>query len=79
MAVIGTRLAIRAPAPPPTTTPPLIRASVIISSAPDVPSVSRVTPTARAMPIMPSVLPRRLVSGLDKPLSERMNRTPAAR
>ncbi len=57
MSVMATRLAINAPAPPPTMTPPAIRARVTGSSAPVVPSVNRVTPMARAMPIMPKVLP----------------------
>ena len=34
---------------------------------------------AIAMPIMPKRLPCREVAGLDKPLSARMKRTPAAR
>jgi len=53
MEVIGTRLAITAPATPPTATPPAIIARVTKSSAPCPHSVARVTPTARAMPIMP--------------------------
>ena len=39
-------------------------------------SVASVTTIASAMPIMPSMLPRRLVTGLDSPRSVRMKRTP---
>ena len=35
--------------------------------------------TAMVMPIMPSMLPRRELSGLDRPRSARMNSTPEAR
>lgn len=79
MEVMGTRRAITAPSPPPTTTPPAISASVRPSSAWVPHRVSRVTPMASPMPTMPKVLPRRLVSGLDSPRRDRMNRTPAAR
>src|SRR5262249_41331767 len=56
---------------PPTTSP---QASGLAGGCE--PSVVR---TAIAMPIMPSRLPRRLESGLDRPRSARMNRTPATR
>src|SRR6516162_5730433 len=41
--------------------------------------LARVVATAIAMPAMPSRLPRRLEAGLDRPRSDRMNRTPATR
>jgi len=82
--VIGTRRAITAPTVPPIATPPTIRPMVIGSRAiwpllSGRARVSTVTPTAMAMPIMPSWLPRRLVTGLDSPRRARMNRTPEIR
>jgi hypothetical protein len=41
--------------------------------------VKSVVPTAIAMPSIPVKLPRRLLSGLDSPLSARMKQTPAIR
>jgi hypothetical protein len=38
-----------------------------------------VVATAMNMPIMPARLPRRLLSGLDSPLSARMKQTPETR
>ena len=68
--VISTRLAITAPIPPPTTSPPktyikpLVRevfASLLMSPT--------VVKTAIAIPIIPNKLPRIEVVGCDKPLS----------
>ena len=42
-------------------------------------SMKSVTRTAMPMPIMPSLFPRRLVSGCDKPLSARMKQILAPR
>ena len=77
MAVMCTRRAITAPTVPPMATPPTISPSVSASSAWVAASVPKVTAMAMAMPIMPSWLPRRLVTGLERPLSARMKRTPA--
>jgi hypothetical protein len=79
MAVIATRRAITAPTVPPIATPARIRPTVTGSSAPWPNRVIRVTPTAMAMPSMPIWLPRRLVTGLDRPRSARMKRTPETR
>ena len=79
MAVMATRRAITAPTPPPMATPPAMRARVMPSSTPSLNRVVSTVPTAMAMPIMPMVLPRRLVSGLDSPRRARMNSTPEAR
>ena len=79
MAVMAMRRAISAPTLPPTSTPAAIMPTVTGSSRPWLHRLVRVTATAMAMPIMPRVLPRRLVTGLDRPLSARMNRTPEAR
>ena len=79
MEVMATRRAITAPMVPPTATPATIRPSVRASSTPDDKRMARVVPTAMTMPTMPSVLPRRLVSGLERPRSARMNSTPQTR
>ena len=79
MAVISTRRAITAPIVPPTATPPRIRPMVTVSSAPWLNRVASAVPTAMAMPIMPIWLPRRLVTGLDRPRRARMKRTPEIR
>ncbi len=63
--------------PPPMPKPAMIRIQVSQESgSPIWPSV---VSTAIAMPIMPSMLPRRELTGLDSPRSARMNSTPAAR
>ncbi len=74
--VIGTRRAITAPMPPPSTMPPTTKAQAIGLAGGCAPSV---VSTAMVMPIMPSRLPRRLESGLDSPRSAWMKRTPATR
>ncbi len=74
--VIGTRRAITAPMPPPSAMPPATSAHDTVSVGGCEPSV---VSTAMVMPIMPNWLPRRLESGLDRPRSARMNRTPATR
>ena len=74
--VIGTRRAITAPMPPPMAMPPITSPQATGSAGGCEPSV---VSTAMAMPIMPNRLPRRLESGLDRPRSARMNRTPATR
>ena len=79
MEVMATRRAITAPTPPPMATPPAISASVIPSSAPWAARVARAVATAMPIPIMPSWLPRRLVTGDDSPRSVRMNSTPETR
>ena len=62
--------------PPPISKPPTISAQVSSERSPIWPSV---VSTAMAMPIMPSRLPRRELSGLDSPRSARMNSTPEVR
>ena len=74
--VIGTRRAITAPMPPPSPSPATTR---IQAPAPAGGCAASVVAIAIAMPTMPSMLPRRLDSGLDSPRSARMNRTPATR
>src|SRR5487761_1949636 len=74
--VIGTRRAITAPIEPPMATPS-------ITSSQPVPSAggweASVVATAIAIPIMPKKLPCRDDAGLDRPRSDKMNRTPATR
>ncbi len=79
MAVMAIRRAMKAPAEPPISTPARIMPTVTPSSAWRDQRFSTVTVTAMAMPIMPSALPRRLVSGFDSPRSAWMNRTPEIR
>ena len=74
--VIGTRRAITAPMPPPMAMPPATSAQ---ESGLAGGCAASVVSTAMVMPIMPSRLPRRLVSGLDRPRSAWMKRTPATR
>ena len=74
--VIGTRRAIIAPAPPPSATPTTTSTQ---AAKPTGGCAASVVATATAMPIMPNKLPRRLVSGFDRPRSARMKRTPATR
>ena len=74
--VIGTRRAITAPMPPPSPSPATTR---IQAPAPAGGCAASVVPTAITMPAMPSMLPRRLDSGLDSPRSAWMKRTPATR
>jgi len=74
--VIGTRRAITAPRPPPMAMPPITSAHDTASDGGCAPSV---VSTAMIMPIMPRRLPRRLVSGDDRPRSAWMNSTPATR
>ena len=73
IAVISIRRAITKPIDPP------IAIAMRISQMLAISWVTRVVTTAIAMPIMPKRLPARLLSGLDKPRSARMKRTPAAR
>ena len=79
MEVMATRRAITAPITPPTPTPARIRPMVRPSSLSWLKRVKRVTPTARAMPIMPLRLPAWLVTGLERPRKARMKRTPETR
>ncbi len=79
MAVMAMRRAVIAPTVPPTSTPARIIPMVAPSSDPWPQIVRMVTATAMAMPVMPSMLPRRLVTGLDRPRNARMNRTPETR
>ena len=74
--VIGTRRAITAPILPPTAIPPITRPQATGSPGGCEPSV---VSTAIVIPIMPNRLPRWLESGLDRPRSARMKRTPATR
>ena len=74
--VIGTRRAITAPMPPPSAMPTITSTQALKPAGGCAASVVRI---AIAMPIMPSVLPRRLVSGLDRPRSAMMNKAPATR
>ncbi len=74
--VIGTRRATTAPAPPPSAMPTITSTQALNEAGGCEASVVTI---AIAMPIMPSRLPRRLVSGLDRPRSARMKRTPATR
>ena len=76
IAVIGTRRAITAPVPPPIAMPAITSAQAPTSAGGCEASVVTI---AIAIPIMPNRLPWRLVSGLDKPRSARMKRTPATR
>ena len=71
--------AITPPMLPPTSTPAPIRPTVTVSNSSAFHKVARVTATAMAIPAMPIWLPRRLVTGLESPLSARMNSTPHAR
>ena len=74
--VIGTRRAITAPMPPPSTSPAITR---IQAPVPPGRCEASVVPIAITMPAMPNMLPRRLDSGLESPRSARMNSTPATR
>ena len=74
--VIGTRRAITAPAPPPMPMPTITSTQALNDAGG---CDASVVTMAMAMPIMPSKLPRRLVSGLDRPRNARMNKTPAMR
>ena len=74
--VIGTRRAITAPMPPPSAMPATTRTQAVGLAGGCAASVVTI---AIAMPIMPNRLPRRLVSGLDRPRSAMMNRAPAIR
>ena len=79
MEVMATLRAIMAPMPPPTTTPARIRPMVRGSSRFWLHRVTRVVPTAMAMPIMPLRLPAWLVAGLESPRRARMKSTPETR
>src|SRR5215210_3551628 len=74
--VIGTLRAMTAPMEPPIATPR-------ITSTQPTPSAggwaASVVTTAIPMPIMPKKLPCRDDAGLDRPLRDKMNRTPATR
>ena len=71
-AVLVAAGALYAPAAKPTTTN-------VQAPKPDGGCEASVVAIAIAMPIMPNRLPRRLVSGFDRPRSARMKRTPATR
>ena len=71
MAVICTLRATTAPMAPPSAMPPIIITQFLVSVS--------VTDTAIAMPIMPNRLPRREVSGDDRPFNARMKKTEATR
>src|SRR3954453_19894024 len=73
MAVIWILRAVTSPMPPPITIAPMISGSDATSC------VANVVTTAIVIPIMAVRLPRRLLSGLERPLSARMKQTPAAR
>src|SRR3981081_1198253 len=74
--VIGTRRAITAPALPPIATPRITNSQPMPSAGG---CAAAVVDIAIPMPIMPKKLPWRDDAGLDKPRSDRMNRTPATR
>src|SRR4029077_7308692 len=74
--VIGTRRATNAPMLPPMATPRITSSQARPSAGGWLASG---VATAIAMPAMPSRLPRRLEAGLDRPRSDKMNRTPATR
>src|SRR6266436_7765240 len=74
--VIGTRRAMTAPIEPPMATPRTTSSQPMASAGG---CAASVVPTAIAMPIMPKKLPCRDDAGLDRPRSDRMNRTPATR
>src|SRR5882724_8765966 len=74
--VIGTRRAITAPMPPPSTRPEITR---IQEPMPCGGWPASVVTMASAMTMMPNMLPRRLDSGFESPRSAMMNRTPATR
>ena len=76
IAVIGTRRAITAPMPPPSTRPATTSTQALVPCGGCEASVVTI---AIAMPTMPNMLPRRLDSGLERPRSARMNSTPATR
>jgi hypothetical protein len=69
--VISTRLATTHP-----TTPPTTSAAMAMSTRPLIHSV---VTTAIDMPVMPNRLPRRAVSGCERPFRARMKKTLAAR
>jgi len=73
--VMAMRRAVTAPTPPPMARPATIRMMPFVEG---VASASVVT-MAIAMPIMPYMLPWRLVVGCDRPRSARMNRMPETR
>ena len=73
--VIGMRRAVTAP-----TLPPIARPSTISQKPPKLGVASAsVVRMAMPMPIMPNMLPCRLVVGCDRPRSARMNRMPETR
>src|ERR1700720_3654414 len=74
--VIGTRRAITAPIEPPMATPSTTSNQPMPSAGG---CAASVVATAMPMPIMPKKLPCRDDAGLDRPRSDRMNRTPATR
>src|ERR1700676_5193657 len=74
--VIGTRRAITAPIEPPIATPSTTNNQPMPSAGG---CAASVVATAIPMPIMPKKLPCRDEAGLDKPRSDKMNRTPATR
>ncbi len=80
--VISTRLARKAPMPPPTTTPPATSQKprpAPCDSAFSLTIKAIVVTTAIAMPAMPKALPRRAEDGCDKPLSAWIKHTEAIR
>jgi hypothetical protein len=73
IAVIWILRAVTRPIPPPTTIAPMISAMDAIGC------VASVVTMAIVIPIMPVMLPRRLLSGFDRPRRARMKQTPAIR
>jgi hypothetical protein len=71
IAVICTLRATTAPIKPPSAMPPMMTTQLWVSVS--------VTATAMAMPIMPNRLPRREVSGDDRPFNARIKKTDAMR
>ena len=71
--VISTRRAITAPIEPPITAAITTMARLPLATS------TSVVNTARVMPSIPKKLPRRAVSGCDKPLSANMKKTAAIR
>ena len=74
IAVIWMRRAVTKP-----TLPPIAMAIGDLRDRLATPMRDERVPTAIAMPAMPKRLPRRLLSGLDRPRSARMKQMPAIR
>ena len=76
IAVIGIRRAMTAPTPPPRPTPSAINPQVSPSA---MSASTSVVTTAIAIPVMPRRLPRREVSGDERPRNARMKSAPETR